>query len=81
MGHALTYVANCSCIEEKSKYPSPYRFSFDGMKEDPHNRELFESNEIKTSKYTWYTFLPSKAAPTQRPCCCSSTAWPTSTSS
>ena len=57
-------VANCSCIDMRAKYPTPYSFEFDGGREVASNRELFEGNSIKTSKYTWYNFLPSNSPDT-----------------
>lgn len=59
MGTLIEKLANCSCIERKAKYPTPYSFEFEGGKPLPSNKLEFESNEIETSKYTLITFLPS----------------------
>lgn len=48
-----------TCLSQP-KYPDPYNFEF-GHKEDTKaNAILFESNFVRTSKYHWYDFVPSK---------------------
>ena len=42
-------------------FPTPYNFSFGSPLDLENNKKLFESNFVRTSKYRWYDFLPSKA--------------------
>lgn len=73
------YKAVC-CISDPV-FPNQYDFSFGGPDDLLANKRNFESNFVRTSKYHWYDFLPSTSPPTQSPSCCSSSGWPTSTSS
>jgi hypothetical protein len=75
MGNIIEYIVNCSCIAKRAKYPDPYEFQFDGSRAIADNQLLFESNEIRTSKYTLITFLPSTPPLIQRRFCCSSKDW------
>ena len=59
MGSAIEYVANCGCIPNRPKYPTPYAFGFNGRDPPAENGELFEMTHIRTTKYTVVTFLPS----------------------
>jgi hypothetical protein len=65
MGNTIEYIINCSCFSKQAKYPNPYQFDFDGNQTNNPNARLFESNEIRTSKYTIFTFLPSTLHPNQ----------------
>lgn len=62
----MEYVVNCSCFSKQARFPDPYSFSFDGTAASPPEGHLFESNEIRTSKYTLLTFLPSTFPTTKR---------------
>ena len=66
MESAIEYVVNCSCFAKRARFPDPYSFSFDGTASYPPEGHLFESNEIRTSKYTLLTFLPSTLFSTKR---------------
>ena len=48
-----------TCISD-AKYPTPYNFDFGSEENIKRNSLLFESNFVRTSKYHWYDFLPSK---------------------
>lgn len=52
-----------SCKDERL-FPDPYNFSFGRAEDLVGNRAAFESNFVRTSKYRWYTFLPSTPPPT-----------------
>lgn len=69
------------CCISDPKFPVPYEFAFGKDEDIAHNREIFESNFVRTSKYRWYDFLPSTFSLIQSHCCFSSTASPTFTSS
>jgi len=47
-------------FSDERLFPIPYDFSFGGGDNLNQNQISFESNYVKTSKYTWYNFLPSK---------------------
>lgn len=49
-----------ACISD-AKYPTPYNFDFGSEEKQQANALLFESNFVRTSKYHWYDFLPSKS--------------------
>jgi len=66
MGSAIEYIANCKCIPNRPVYPDPYRFNFSGQTAYPENTKLFESNRIRTTKYTLFAFLPSTSHHKQR---------------
>ena len=51
---------NFICCNSTALYPDPYDFQFNGYSVTVENEEKFESNFVKTSKYTWYSFLPCK---------------------
>ena len=55
----LEKIYNCICCISKHKFPDPYNFTFSGYDAVGENQRNFESNYVKTSKYTWYSFLPS----------------------
>ncbi len=46
---------------DNGKYPTPYRFDFNGRDMTPENQQLFQSNYVRTSKYTLLSFFPSKS--------------------
>lgn len=37
MGTFIDKLANCSCFDQKAKYPSPYSFEFEGGEVLPRN--------------------------------------------
>jgi hypothetical protein len=41
MGSLLEKLVNCSCIDSKAKYPTPYTFDFDGSTLVTRNKEEF----------------------------------------
>ena len=47
------------CCERDPKYPVPYQFNFNGGDITPENQNLFETNFVRTSKYSPLSFLPS----------------------
>lgn len=55
------------CCENRATYPDPYDFSFNGQDFTPENKDLFESNFVRTTKYSLLSFLPSKPTPMQKP--------------
>lgn len=63
----LTKVYECFCCISRPVFPSPYDFEFSGRDALHQNTIKFESNFVKTSKYTWYSFLPSTQKLTQNP--------------
>lgn len=68
MDSAIESVVNCGCFSKRAKYPDPYEFAFEGGRASGAGQTAvaFESNEIRTSKYTVLTFLPSTSGGTQR---------------
>ena len=52
---------NTVCCEITPHYPDPYSFNFDTQ--HPHeNKERFQSNTIKTTKYNVANFFPSNSS-------------------
>ena len=49
----------CVTCTDEAKFPNPYNFEFGNKESWRASRVAFESNFVKTSKYTWYDFLPS----------------------
>lgn len=47
----------CICCIQNAKYPRPYEFEFDSQNPPARNYIEFESNFVRTSKYTWYDFF------------------------
>lgn len=50
------------CCDPRPEFPLPYSFSFGGGSTSI-NGQLFQSNEIKTTKYNLLNFLPSTQYP------------------
>lgn len=73
------YKAIC-CISDP-KFPNQYNFDFGTPQDVTYNREAFESNFVRTSKYHWYDFLPSISMLIKSPYFSSSIDSPISTSS
>ena len=46
------------CCSGKAKYPTPYEFKIDTQQLPAQNKIEFESNFVRTSKYTIFSFLP-----------------------
>ena len=53
------------CCSNERLFPDPYNFHFGSAEDLPANELLFETNFVRTSKYRWYTFLPSTPFSTQ----------------
>ena len=53
------------CCIDDPLFPNPYNFNFGTSLNLEHNKLLFESNFVRTSKYRWYDFLPSNCHPIQ----------------
>ena len=68
----LTAVYKCLCCISDPIFPQPYNYSFGHPADLLDNRNLFESNYVRTSKYRWYDFLPSNCCDIQKPSCSSS---------
>lgn len=56
----LSKFYKCVCCISDPVFPIPYNFSFGKLGDAESNRQHFESNFVRTSKYRWYDFLPSK---------------------
>lgn len=58
----LAKVYSCVCCDPRPTFPDPYSFHFSATAsaEEPHSRaSLFQSNEIRTTKYNVLNFFPS----------------------
>ena len=47
----------CICCIQNPVFPNPYQFEFSPTSPPARNKIEFESNFVKTSKYSWYDFL------------------------
>lgn len=74
-------MGNCcfQCFNSKPLAPDPYAFKFSSQGQTPENANRFESNKVRTSKYTLFSFLPRKHTVTQWPSWHSSRDWLMST--